>query len=503
MPEEHDDQRQSLSSRICFSVRAISRHSDYTCLFGPVSSDMVIFGKRAVVKVVVDDDGLEVEGFVDEFTLGPLTVTGNDGPRASLGATLKRQKQEGHIDGVIMVFGARTELKANFELRPNFKFGFHFALRLGDMFELAVDAGLARASTITATSCDISNEGYILEAKFHQEILAHIRKKISDALVALEKDVREAATKALRYIEEQKAQFNSGVEALRSDVRAWREQGRVDDWRRQQILSKLAWAIEEKIKLYPEDIQPSMVDQFRILVREHERAKADFEDLKHRLDKALKDLQDAQEEQLKQVPAWMRGLHRAVLETSGTAIWGLASVNGLRDQYKPREIAYLRAQVELTAFMLKLMPERLASDLEPMLRDLVSKFERERTNSFLEDLLEEVGDSLLGIIGAIVDVALQIAGSLGSLLFDAAHGVVKVVSDAAQEAIRLMNSCLSRLLSLIDITDVYLKGELGTSSHAFSFLARVQGTVDGKPFRFELRLEITDFADFLLALIKR
>jgi hypothetical protein len=67
---------------------------------------MTIFGKEADVSVVINDSGSQLTGGSDQFTLGPLTVTGVGAPRASFNINLSKTQQQGTINGSVELFGA-------------------------------------------------------------------------------------------------------------------------------------------------------------------------------------------------------------------------------------------------------------------------------------------------------------------------------------------------------------------------------------------------------------
>jgi hypothetical protein len=69
------------------------------------SSNIIFFGIKANVHVVVGDGGVQCNGGIDHFRLGPLTVRGVNGPRATFDLNLMSSEQSGKVNGVIDFLG--------------------------------------------------------------------------------------------------------------------------------------------------------------------------------------------------------------------------------------------------------------------------------------------------------------------------------------------------------------------------------------------------------------
>jgi hypothetical protein len=65
------------------------------------SAVMVIFGKKADVAVAISNASVRIAGGVDNFSLGPLVVRGQNGPRATLDIQIGTATQNGHVDGLV------------------------------------------------------------------------------------------------------------------------------------------------------------------------------------------------------------------------------------------------------------------------------------------------------------------------------------------------------------------------------------------------------------------
>jgi hypothetical protein len=65
---------------------------------------MVIFGKHADASVIISGSSVSVKGGLDNLTLGPLTVRGTSGPRATASLDISPTKQDGSFDGIITLY---------------------------------------------------------------------------------------------------------------------------------------------------------------------------------------------------------------------------------------------------------------------------------------------------------------------------------------------------------------------------------------------------------------
>ncbi|KDR78719.1 hypothetical protein GALMADRAFT_266152 [Galerina marginata CBS 339.88] len=448
-------------------------------------SKMIIFGKLAEVKVVIGDGGVEIEGSVEAFTLGPLTVTGNKEGKASLSAALTRSKQSGKIDGVITFADMRIELYANFELQPSFTFAFHFLLRVENVFFINVNAG--PESGLQPSSCDISSKRYILEADFQAPSLARVRQQISDKIREAAAALEAEAEQLLQKIENEKRHFRETVYSARQGLDRWAQQKNIDHSEQQRLMESLAWVVEENIRLNPESIPHDAANTFQRELQELRDARAQFEKVKGTTPQEIQIIN-----KFTVIPV------RTIFEFARSV--AQVTVPGLRDEFKQAEIRYLRAQVQVTELVMDLVPDDLSNALDPYVRKLHQKLFNEQRNGPLEDLFEEIGDFLEDIISAIADLMLSIIDVVGGLLFDVARGVVQRTNDAIQATLRFANGALTSLLSLLEIRSIHMKGSLGGGSDGLSFEASIEGFLRGKYFQFSVSFHIKNFWSFIQAM---
>ena len=109
----------------------------YICPFGTVigtlvypkgfsfKAAMILFGKRVEAACAVTDNEILINAGIDNFTLGPLTVTGVNSPRASVDVAIGLSRQHILIDGQVALFDAQAALHAEVGMLPTPTFDFY------------------------------------------------------------------------------------------------------------------------------------------------------------------------------------------------------------------------------------------------------------------------------------------------------------------------------------------------------------------------------------------
>jgi hypothetical protein len=66
-----------------------------------LAATMVIFGKKADIAAAISTSDIKIAGGVDNFSLGPLVVRGQHGPRATVDILIGTSTQKAHVDGMV------------------------------------------------------------------------------------------------------------------------------------------------------------------------------------------------------------------------------------------------------------------------------------------------------------------------------------------------------------------------------------------------------------------
>ncbi|KAJ7785143.1 hypothetical protein DFH07DRAFT_934976 [Mycena maculata] len=182
------------------------------------SSRVKIFGITGEVNVTIGSEGVKANGDVDNFKLGPLTVSGYKSEKANFNLELTPAKQSGFIDGMITIFGTEVQAHCDIQLRPEFKFEFYFDLNFVDLFEFTVTAGPVQHPT--EESPGVSDTDYHLTAEFHQKIRGHIATQINKMFDDLARqEERDRHTTAARLAEDRKI-WQANVDKAQAELDA-------------------------------------------------------------------------------------------------------------------------------------------------------------------------------------------------------------------------------------------------------------------------------------------
>lgn len=79
---------------------------------------------------MIDSAQVAIKGGVDNFTLGPLSVRGTTGPRATVDCDVGVTKQSLLIDGMVELFDAQAVTHIDVEVLPSPKFTWYTSVSL-------------------------------------------------------------------------------------------------------------------------------------------------------------------------------------------------------------------------------------------------------------------------------------------------------------------------------------------------------------------------------------
>jgi hypothetical protein len=139
----------------------------------------VIFSEKADVEVAISDSDVQIVGDVDNFSLGPLTVRGKQGPRAQVDIQIGTTTQKAHIDGLIELFDANASLLLDFNILPSPTFQFDTVLHFTDLLTFDVHAALLGG---IGSLHDLSNLDFTLLATLEQHILSYVNDQLQAQL---------------------------------------------------------------------------------------------------------------------------------------------------------------------------------------------------------------------------------------------------------------------------------------------------------------------------------
>ncbi|KAJ7233678.1 hypothetical protein C8J57DRAFT_1729399 [Mycena rebaudengoi] len=136
---------------------------------------MILFGKRAEIACAVGSSSVKIQGGVDNFTLGPLTVRGVNEPRAMLEVDLEVARQHMLIDGMVTFFDVGYPVSIMVDVLPNPAFSFYTALKFTELLTFTLEAKLVGAITFS----EIDQADFDFYASLEQDILEYVREQIN------------------------------------------------------------------------------------------------------------------------------------------------------------------------------------------------------------------------------------------------------------------------------------------------------------------------------------
>ncbi|KAJ7748161.1 hypothetical protein DFH07DRAFT_747430, partial [Mycena maculata] len=178
-------------------------------------ADMLIFGQEAEVNVQIDGKTITASSNLDNLKLGPLHVTGTNGPKATSNAEIGPETQAGSFNGKITLYDLEIDLDLQIEFKPDPSFHFHFKLDFTH-FEFIVDANMiGKMDNIH----DLSGVKFQLVAVMQQDILDCVTQSVNAQF-------KQATQTEKSDIDVQKAKVDAAKTVVDESIKA--QQAKVD-----------------------------------------------------------------------------------------------------------------------------------------------------------------------------------------------------------------------------------------------------------------------------------
>lgn len=322
-------------------------------------------------------------------------------------------------------------------------------------------------------------------------LIETIKDKVTAKLEELAEDAERAAEEAKEAIEQARADLQESVDSISQTLSQWTEDGPSDASR---VLNDLMDALHRELELNrSKDDRRHFGDQLQEAVSRLERYQREFQSLNEQIHEA----RNQAEREMEAVPGFLRG---AVLDLAERLV---RHTDTLRAPFKAAENNYLTARADLLFTMKQMAPEGNLQDvLGKMHYQAQQLVWTEANNTALDDVLEEVRDFALQSVAAIVEFFLDMLRDGINFAAFMLETTVDAVKDATQGVLRFANGVLTDLLSAFDVTYIFVKSTLG-GQQVFTFDATVKGTIDGKPFEFQIHISFADFWAMIEALFEK
>jgi hypothetical protein len=145
---------------------------------------LTAFGKTATFDLSIGAAGLDLQAFIDNFSLGPLVVTSATGdPRAGMIVQMTKDEQVIKVDGKVTCFGIGFAVLVDIQMgteTPSFKA--YLAVQFTEAFKISVSATVDNFRDIK----DLASKGLLFQGKVEGDLFEAICESIKHMLKSLE-----------------------------------------------------------------------------------------------------------------------------------------------------------------------------------------------------------------------------------------------------------------------------------------------------------------------------
>ncbi|KAH9934541.1 uncharacterized protein BXZ73DRAFT_100731 [Epithele typhae] len=204
----------------------------YVCPFGTMigtivypqgfsfKAAMVLFGKHVDAACVVDNTQVLVQGGVDNFVLGPLSVHGTNGPRAVIKVNVGPKEQHILVDGVVSFLDASVALHAEVGILPKPMLQFYLLVKFTDLFLFNLQA---RLEGDLSSYQSLENADFTFYALMQQDILVYVRGQVDAQFEIFRSTAEEGFESAKKALQDEEEVVNKNIDAAKEVLRKAQE----------------------------------------------------------------------------------------------------------------------------------------------------------------------------------------------------------------------------------------------------------------------------------------
>ncbi|EFX02389.1 hypothetical protein CMQ_2438 [Grosmannia clavigera kw1407] len=179
-------------------------------------ADMIFFGKRADIACSMSKtEGICIQGGVDNFELGPLTVRGKTGPRATLDCTLGPSSQHILVDGVATFLEDDVEVHVDISTLPEQAVTFSMNVTFADELKFDLHASMHGHLAFDRSLLDAD---FALEAELEQHIIEHIQTHLLEELKKAHHAPAAGIDAADKTLQTEKQKVEDSIQTAKKDV---------------------------------------------------------------------------------------------------------------------------------------------------------------------------------------------------------------------------------------------------------------------------------------------
>ncbi|KAI9792779.1 MAG: hypothetical protein M1816_001511 [Peltula sp. TS41687] len=227
-----------------------------------------LFGHKATMEAFVRNE-IKISGTFEAFALGPLAVTGAQGPNPKFDFELGPRRQSLLLDGAAKLLELETSLHVEATLLPKPAFKFDMFLAFTELLPLTLHGAMLGALDIK----DVSKLDFELSATLEQKILDYLMTQANLQFVAAEKGAKEGFDAAREKLGQIEAAFQRNIDVAQAQLNT----------------AQVAWNAKQKsVKAAFDTVKESTQAQQATLQSQLDIAQAA---LNHKIDEATRSLE--------------------------------------------------------------------------------------------------------------------------------------------------------------------------------------------------------------------
>ncbi|EEQ35344.1 conserved hypothetical protein [Microsporum canis CBS 113480] len=226
---------------------------------------LTAFGKTARFDLRIGAGGLDFQGYIENFSLGPLAVSSASGePQASMVMRMTRDEQVIKVDGMITCFGIGLAALVDIQMGTDTpSFTAYLAVQFTDAFKISITATVADFRDIK----DLALKDLYFEGRIEGDLFEVVCQSIKGMLQSIEELGTQGLESLQHLIGEKIAERQREMDQLAQKVTETREKVASERQRRQAAMQREKGKREEakeKIKRLQDNLANKIADRNRV-----------------------------------------------------------------------------------------------------------------------------------------------------------------------------------------------------------------------------------------------
>ncbi|KAB8210403.1 hypothetical protein BDV34DRAFT_220543 [Aspergillus parasiticus] len=258
---------------------------------------LTAFGKSARFHLSISADGLDFQGFIDNFSLGPLVVASASGdPRASMVVRMTKKEQVIKIDGMVTCFGIGFAALVDIQMgsdNPSFKA--YLAVQFTEAFKIDITATVEDLHDVK----DLAIKGLYFKGRIEGDLF----EVICEGIIKMLKSIEELGTQGIESLQNligaRIAERQGEMEQLAKEVREAQEKvaSRRDN---RQIAMNSEEAKRKEAEMKLEQLQQNVAEAIANRDRAEKKLKEEVEKARQKKAALIQRKREEYDEKLKE-----------------------------------------------------------------------------------------------------------------------------------------------------------------------------------------------------------